>query len=325
MDVAGADELHLHDDLAVRHHHGDAAVQRLEILWELLPAGVTRVHGDKVADLLVACDDVAVGELKGLLLLPDRREHAANLLRGHREHLQVDAIELVETAPAARHGEALVDAAERAVVHLVGAVGDDDVLAKGAAHVLDGLSFARARRAGGRASEKHPKSLRECDVAAVRKRRDDQPVLDAEVFAAVLEVDVSHRDLRVVEVVPPVEARLLLPLEVLRVFDPLLENLVEDVALVDVDEDHCLDLLARPLAVGLQVRIRAHVDSNEIGEALVVPLVGLFQDVALRLCAVESVLRVHGPLELDADERDLRLVLVREGLGGHHLAVASGE
>ena len=105
----------------------------------------------------------------------------------------------------------------RAVVHLIAAVGDEHVLAERAAHVLGRLGLARAGGAGGRAAEEHAERLRERDVAAVGERRDHEPLLDAEVLVAVVEVDVGDGDLGDVEVVAPVEARLLLPLEVLGV------------------------------------------------------------------------------------------------------------
>ena len=51
--VAARGQLDLHDDLAVGHHHRHAAEERLEVLGQLLPAGVAGVHRDEEADLLV--------------------------------------------------------------------------------------------------------------------------------------------------------------------------------------------------------------------------------------------------------------------------------
>ena len=48
----GRVRLDLHDDLPVGHHHGHAAEERLEVLGQLLPAGVARVHRDEEADLV---------------------------------------------------------------------------------------------------------------------------------------------------------------------------------------------------------------------------------------------------------------------------------
>eukprot|EP00962_Isochrysis_galbana_P033478 scaffold11206_cov117-Isochrysis_galbana.AAC.19 len=99
--VSRADQLDLHDDLAVGDHHGDAAVERLEVLRELLTPGITGIHCDEVAYLFIASDNVTIGELECFALLTDRREDAANLLRGDREHLEIDAVEFIEAAPAA--------------------------------------------------------------------------------------------------------------------------------------------------------------------------------------------------------------------------------
>ncbi len=136
-----------------------------------------------------------------------------------------------------------------------------------------------------------------------------------------MEVDVGDRDLGGVVVKVPIEACLLLPLEVLDVFHAEPFDVDEDVALVHIDDDHRLDLLARPLAKVAELLVRAHVDGDEVGEALLVLLVGGLDDALLSLGAIERVLRVGGPLELDADERNLRLVLVRELLGAHVLGV----
>ena len=324
LGVAAAGELDLHDDLTVGHHHRHAAEEGLEVLWQLLPAGVARVHRDEEADLLVEIHGRAVGELEGLHVHLDRGEHIRHLLGGHREHLEVDPVELVEAAPHAGHGQPLVDAAERAVVHLVGAVGHHDVLAERAAHVLGRLGLARARGAGGRAAEEHAEGLRERDVAAVGEGRDDEPLLDAEVLVVVLEVDVGDGDLGVVEVVPPVEARLLLPLKVLGVLDPLLLDFLEDILLVDVDEDHGLHLAASPLAKLAQVHVRPHIDPDQLVQPLEVLLDGRLHDALLRFGAEQRVLGVEGPLELDPNERHLRLVLVCKVLGAERLALDGG-
>ena len=149
--VAGASELDLHDDLTVGHHHGHAAEERLEVLGQLLAAGVAGIHRDEVAHLLVEVDDLAVGELQLLLVRLDGLENDAHLLRDDGEHLEVDAVELVEAAPHTCLGEALDDLTSRAVVHLVAAVGYEHELAERAAHVLGRFGLALAGGARGRA------------------------------------------------------------------------------------------------------------------------------------------------------------------------------
>ena len=180
LDVADRRQLHLDDDLEVRHHHGHAAEQRLEVLRQLLPPGVARVHGDEegahAAQLHlvgVAGESEEVGaSLLGVL-------DGQHLLRHHGQYGQLDAVELVEAAPQAAGAQALEDLGAVVLGHLAGAVGDDDVDAQRAAQVLHRLRLARAGGAGGRAAEVHAQRLGQRDVAAVGERRDDQALLDA--------------------------------------------------------------------------------------------------------------------------------------------------
>ena len=51
-----------------------------------------------------------------------------DLLRDHREHLELDAVELVEAGPRARRGQALEELAHRDVVERVAAVEHDALL-----------------------------------------------------------------------------------------------------------------------------------------------------------------------------------------------------
>ena len=69
---------------------------------------------------------------------------------------------------------------------------------------------------GGRVAEVHAERVRERDIADVRERRNDEALLDAQIFVRVREVDVADADDDVVAVLAPVEAHLLEPLEVSR-------------------------------------------------------------------------------------------------------------
>jgi len=62
---------------------------------------------------------------------------------------------------------AFVDSAKTTVVHLIGAVKDDNVLAKTAAHVLGGLSLTSTSWTCRCSTECHAKSLRQRDVTPV--------------------------------------------------------------------------------------------------------------------------------------------------------------
>ena len=59
-------------------------------------------HGEEDAELGVHVDVVAVGEDELLLPLFLARQHDGDLLRGDRQHRQLDAVELVEAAPRPR-------------------------------------------------------------------------------------------------------------------------------------------------------------------------------------------------------------------------------
>ena len=63
-----------------------------------------------------------------------------------------------------------VDASESPVVHLVGAVEDDNVLPEAARHVLGRLRLARPRRPRRRAPQGHAQGLREGDVTPATER-----------------------------------------------------------------------------------------------------------------------------------------------------------
>ena len=75
---------------------------RFEVLRQLLAAGIAGVHRNKVADGLVEVNNLAVGELEGLHIHLAGGQDRADLLGGDGEHLQVDAVELVEARPEAR-------------------------------------------------------------------------------------------------------------------------------------------------------------------------------------------------------------------------------
>ena len=60
-----------------------------------------------------------------------------------------------------------VDSAKSSVVHLIGAVEDNDILSKAAAHVLDSLRLSSPGRSGRSTPQRHAQGLSQCDVASV--------------------------------------------------------------------------------------------------------------------------------------------------------------
>ena len=330
--VADGAELHLLDELAVGHHHGHAAEERLEVLGQLLAAGVARVHGDEGAAHRVEQHVLRVArELEvldvGLLGVRDGQ----HLLRHDREHGQRDAVELVEAAPEAALAQALEDLGAVRVAHLVRAVGHDDEDAERAAHVLGRLRLARAGGPGRRAAEVHVERLRERDVAAVRERRHDEALLAAEVLELVVEDHV--RDLDVADAVlveevlalgHPVEARLLEPLEVVEARDLLvaveLVDVVDHVARVHVDRHHGLDLGA--VHLGAEVR---EAPARQRAQHHVRLLVRDLERVLVLLAHGERRVDVRRPHHLDAEQRVLRADGVVELLEREHVRAHDAE
>ena len=239
------------------------------------------------------------GEHESLLALPDGGEDAEDLLCADGQHVEVDAVELVEAAPEAGLGEAPEDLAHVDVVELVAAVEHHHILAERVAEVLGRLGLARPGGAGGGAAEAHVEGLGERDVADVGEGRDDEALLDPEVLVGVLELGVGDGDDSRVLLGAPVEARLLEPLEVGRVADALLDQLVRDVALVDVDGDDRLEVGA------LVARQLARRQDDHLGQHLPHALLRLVHDVLLRLGGDQGRLHLPGPLQLHAQERHL--------------------
>jgi hypothetical protein len=96
------------------------------------------------------------------------------LLRDDGEHLEVDAVELVEARPRARGGEALEELGHREEVEAVTAVEDDALLRQGLGEVLDGLGLAGARWALGRTAEVELDRRHEGAVAAIGELRHNE-------------------------------------------------------------------------------------------------------------------------------------------------------
>mmetsp|Transcript_29952 Transcript_29952/g.85601 ORF Transcript_29952/g.85601 Transcript_29952/m.85601 type:complete len:238 (+) Transcript_29952:2243-2956(+) len=93
-------ELDLHDSLAVRHHHGHAPEEHFQILWQLLPASVPRIHCDEVTHRAYQLDGGNLTwEHECLEVLPFGRADGFDLHRHDAEHLELDSVELVEAAP----------------------------------------------------------------------------------------------------------------------------------------------------------------------------------------------------------------------------------
>ena len=244
LQVAGGVEHDLRDHGVVGHHHGDGAEQRLQVVGQLGAAGVAGVHRDVHVALRVQVQ-LRVLEHEALHLGHDGQLDGQNLLRHDRQHLQVDAVELVEAGPGAGGGQALEELAHRQVVQAVGAVEDDALHGDRLGQVLRRLRLAGAGGPLGRAAQVQVQRAHERAVAAVRQRRDDQARAVAQVLVAVGDggVDHAHHDVPILPVVP----QLAHPLKVRLGGDARRRQLGHRVARVHVDDDERRQRLALQL------------------------------------------------------------------------------
>ena len=147
-------------------HHRTWAKERLKVFGQLRAPGVSGIHRypstdgvDQVDFLFLKHEPCLVGS--------DALKDRAVLPSDDREHLNSDSIELVEAAPRARLCEAREELAGNLVVHLVGAIRDNDPDGEPAPEVFRRLSLAGAGGALRRAAHHQPERLSECDVASV--------------------------------------------------------------------------------------------------------------------------------------------------------------
>ena len=93
------------------------------------------VHRDKRRRLGVE-GDLSAFEHEALQLVDDGLIDGEQLLGDDRQHLNVDAVELVEAGPRAAHGQSLEKLAHHDVVHLRRAVEDDTLLGQRLRQIL---------------------------------------------------------------------------------------------------------------------------------------------------------------------------------------------
>mmetsp|Transcript_20779 Transcript_20779/g.35679 ORF Transcript_20779/g.35679 Transcript_20779/m.35679 type:complete len:2651 (-) Transcript_20779:3350-11302(-) len=311
--VPGGGQLHLLDGPSIWHHHAHPTEQHLEVLWQLLPPGVSGIHGDEEPDGWKQPCQLPVCEHELGFVLLQRRQDTRHLLSAHGEHGEVDPIELVEAAPGPGLGQTFVDLAHGPEVQLIGAVEHDHVLPEGTPQILRGLRLAGPGGACGGASQIHGQGLRQRDVASVGQGRHHQPLLDPQVLVAVLGVGVGDAGHGRVLLLLPVEPRLLLPVEAGGVAHAL-HSLFPHLLLMHLNRDQCLDV--RALHFG-------QVHSGDVGQFVGDPQ-NTFAGLAHRLLRLglghgNGALHVRSPLELHAQQRDLRWKAVNQRAQDGHV------
>ena len=90
----------------------------LEVVWQLLSAGVTRVHRDEDGTRLVQ-HQLGSFEVEPRHSLVDGDLNALDLLPNYRQHFQLYPVEFVETRPGARLRKTLEELTHRLVVQPV--------------------------------------------------------------------------------------------------------------------------------------------------------------------------------------------------------------
>ena len=90
----------------------DLPEESFQVLRQLRPAGVTRVHGDEDSHAMLELD-VLPEEVEDRLLVANGVLDTFDLHGHHGQDLYGDSVELVKTAPGSRLRQALVDVADR--------------------------------------------------------------------------------------------------------------------------------------------------------------------------------------------------------------------
>ena len=102
----------------IKHSQQNLLMTYLEVVRQLGSAGVTGIHGNKhraawdESDLSAFEDDRVLASIDAAL-------DGQNLLRHHRQHFQVDAVELVEARPSTAGGKTFEELTESLVVQAV--------------------------------------------------------------------------------------------------------------------------------------------------------------------------------------------------------------
>ena len=304
-------ELDLDDGRKVGRAHGNAAEERLEVLGQLGAPRVARVHRNEgthralEGNLLLLEDDLVCDGL-------DTVEQSAVLAGDHREHLDRDAVELVEAAPRARLRKPHEDVCHRLVVHLVGAVHHNDPDGEASTEILGRLGLACTRRARGRAAQTEAERLRERDVAAVGEAGDHEAAWVAHVLVRVLELGVRDVDHAVALLLVPAELELRLPRKVARGLDALRNVLEHDVARMHLDGDERLDLGAHLAGHLAEDHLHVHVQVGDLGHRVLLhPL------VVTLLEPIEGLVHLGRPPCLARGDGELSAKLLAPRLARH--------
>jgi hypothetical protein len=160
-----------------------------------------------------------------------------------------DTVELIEATPKTRLADTLEDLGHITELMLTRAVGYDDEDTEGTTQVLDGLSLTGTGGTSGCTTVAHAEGLSKSDVAPLGEGSDTKSLFGTEELVLIGEVDISDRDNGLAFFTLfcfPVEAGVLLPIEVLDISDFLIDHVIpdssEEILLVDLNGDERLNL-----------------------------------------------------------------------------------
>mmetsp|Transcript_51 Transcript_51/g.123 ORF Transcript_51/g.123 Transcript_51/m.123 type:complete len:378 (-) Transcript_51:4760-5893(-) len=240
-------EHNLDDERDVRRHHRHWTEQRLQVLGKFGPSGVAWIHRDENATRRIQLNVLALKHETGPLL-GHRSQDAEDLLRHHREHLNLNAVELIEARPCSCLCKTREHAPKRLVVEAVRAIEDDAVFGQILGEVLDGLRLACTGRPLREPTAMQVQRRCERGVAPIRQWRDDKAPGIADVLIAEPMRCVGLADNAFLGSSFPIEAQLQQPFEVVHGGTASLHHLVNDLTRVHLDREDVDNLLAIELA-----------------------------------------------------------------------------
>jgi len=296
----------------VRDHHGDGSETHLQVVRQLVPARLARVHGDLDAHALLVQHLHALECLVELAFVGVQEPFVFDFghhFGDHGEDVESDAVELVEAGPAALVGQPTAQRDDHFGFDGGAAVEHHAEDRQPLGQVLGGLGLAGSGRPRGRGAEAQRQSARDGVPAALGERRDDQPAQTAQLLLAVVDVGVHLPDFDVAAL--DLVAQLLLPVEVVGLAHLVLEQHDDHVLVVHLARDDRDDALAHEL-----VQLAVHQDAL-VGQVLVDDVAHLDQAFVDSL-AVERLLDFARPEQLPDGDDQLRVVL-RDPLFAVHL------
>eukprot|EP00960_Hanusia_phi_P047197 758288-Hanusia_phi.AAC.2 len=180
------EEHDLGDEGIVGDHHRHGPEERFEVVRQLGPPGVPGIHRDEAAVVPVEPDELPE-ELEALGVGLERVADGHDLLGDHRQHLDVDPVELVEAGPRSCLRQARKELLHHLVVQPVRAVEHNHRHRQRLPQVLNRLRLARPCWARRSSSEQEVERACQSHEALVGEGGDDEAGDDPEVLPAVEE------------------------------------------------------------------------------------------------------------------------------------------